>query len=164
MQTSESRRVIAPHTALNSRARAAPAGFRAARPAVSLLCGPGRCLLWGRSGEGGDAQSGGAQRGGDEPARCGHARRLGERPLVGDPGPIGPASTGPGQTPPLGCAALRGSLSGGSTRVDAKILRASSLTLFPTIKKKKKKGPTLLFLWPVVFPFPDGLPATLLPH
>ena len=76
---------------------------------------------------------------GDEPACCGHARRLGERPIFGDPWPFGPASTGPGQTPPLGRASPQGSLSGGSSRVDAKIRSASSLNLFPTIKKKKKK-------------------------
>ena len=87
---------------------------------------------------------------GDEPACCGHARRLGERPIFGDPWPFGPASTGPGQTPPLGRASPQGSLSGGSSRVDAKIRSASSLNLFPTIKKKKKKkkkDPRTFDLW-----------------
>lgn len=166
MHTSEPCRVIDPQTALDcvgpGRHLPAPGRLGPARPvrgrAVSSLGAERRGRRPGR----GDAQSGHAQRG-DEPARCGHARRLGERPLLGDPGPFGPASPGLGQTPPLGRASPRGSLfSGGSAGVDAKIRRASSLTLFTTIKKKKKKNPTLV--WPVGFPFPDGLPAPSLRH
>lgn len=83
------------------RARAAPAGSRAALPAPPAR---GRAASSGsgeregrRSGEGGDPGRGGAQnaharRRGDEPARCGHARGLGERPLFGDPRPFSPAS------------------------------------------------------------------------
>lgn len=151
MHTSEPCRVIDPQTALDcvgpGRHLPAPGRLGPAPPvqgrAVSSLGAERRGRRPGR----GDAQSGHAQRG-DEPARCGHARRLGERPLLGDPGPFGPASPGLGQTPPLGRASPRGSLfSGGSAGVDAKIRRASSLTLFTTIKKKKKKIPRSFGLW-----------------
>lgn len=70
---------------------------------LPLLRGAGRRLPEGggveeeerrgwRPGRGrGGTQIGHARRG-DEPARCGHARGLGERPLSGDPGPFSPAS------------------------------------------------------------------------
>lgn len=121
------------------RARAAPAGSRAALPAPPAPGRAGRRLPGGGRGAErrgwrpgrGHAQSGRARRG-DEPARCGHARSLGERPLSGDPGPFGPASPGRGQTPPLGPASPRGSaFSCGS--IEWMPRPASAATLFPAL-------------------------------
>lgn len=153
MQTSEPCRVIDPHTALDSvgprRHLPGPGRLGPAPPvrgqAVSSLGAERR----GRRPERGDAQSGHAQRG-DEPARCGHARRLGERPLFGDPRPFGPASPAqvrlhPSAARPHGAVFFRR-----ERPSRCQDLQGLFFDPFPNVffkKKKKKKLPRSFGLW-----------------